>query len=684
MKRIVAALGWLGFAIGLPILLTGGGFSFFVSAQGFTRALSARNYEQIVLNCAAIAIWLAWGYAMFSFAHVLWQLRAGKPLPMRSGGVRRLITVCVATSWSLLIASRASALSEPAPTIEIAIDEAKRADPATVLPLALPASAVAVAGVLQLVQRRRENVERRAEPHAHVAPLSMSAKSTLTELQLAASGNQVDGIRSAMKHILQSEPSPVLASWRPSSTPRAIVGSSDYTVCRTPYFCVPIGVAEGEVIMLSLGAAQKFFIEGDQQYTQIVLAHLVNSIALESLGSPTKVFALGFKTSSLVAVPNLVVVENLQHLSEVVRLLSADELVTVCSTQELDRQVVDELCARGCSVVAARLGSFNETGGAAEETGGAAEIVQSPHGWTVSSTRQLISMFGLTTQEGAAINRLVSEISRPAVVKKVAESTTPPANWQMLTRVLGPVEVATRDGVVIRFEKSKSIELLAWLTTHRSRPTRSAARTALWEVNVQDATFTNVVSDARRSLGRAVQLLGDGEWLPRTLTDELPLHESMTTDGELLDFAITSADTHDGGLSLKRLHAALDLVRDLPFSGANYLWPDAEGITTRLTLSVMTAAVMAAELYLERGDTDGVFWATGQGLKVLPGHEELLALRMRAHALKGDLAAVRAEWSSHQRAVARDVWSGGATSPKLDDLCRELLQPRDRVHSASE
>ena len=677
MKRVAAVLGWLGFAIGLPIVLTSGGLSLSVSAQNAARTLSSQNYEQFVLHCAAIAIWLTWGYAIFSFAQVLWQLRSGEPLPLRSGGVRRLITVCVVASWSLLIASRASAASEPKPTIELVVDESKQADPVTVLPLALPASAVAVAGVLELVQRRREGIERRAEAHAHVEQLSMIAKTTLTELQLAASSNQVDDIRGAMRHILLSEPSPVLAAWRPSSTPRTLVGGGREATCRAPYFCVPIGVADGEVIMLSLGTSQTFFIDGDHQYTHVVLAHLVNSIAIESLGSKTVVLALGFKKAALLCVPTLVVVENSQQLCEAVRLRQSGDCVVVCSADQLDRQVVDELSARGCSVVAACHVD-------AVESGRAVAIAQSPQGWAVSSTRQLISMFGLTAQEGAAINRLVSEVSRPAVVKKATDSTAPPANWQMLMRVLGPVEVTTREGVVIRFEKSKSIELLAWLTTHRSRPTRSAARTALWEVNVQDATFTNVVSDARRSLGRAVPLVGNGEWLSRTLTDALPLHDSMTTDGELLEFAISSAGTQDGVASLAGLREALGLVRDLPFSGANYLWPDAEGITTRLTLSVMTAAVMAAELYLQLGDTDGVFWATGQGLKVLPGHEELLALRMRAHALKGDLAAVRAEWSSHQRAVARDVWSGGATSPKLDDLCRELLQPRDRIHSVSE
>ena len=76
---------------------------------------------------------------------------------------------------------------------------------------------------------------------------------------------------------------------------------------------------------------------------------------------------------------------------------------------------------------------------------------------------------------------------------------------------------------------------------------------------------------------------------------------------------------------------------------------------------------------LATGDVEGVFWATGQGLRVLPGHEELVALRMRAHARAGDLAAVRAEWGSYERALAADPWSDAEPAPKLVDLRRELL-----------
>ena len=81
---------------------------------------------------------------------------------------------------------------------------------------------------------------------------------------------------------------------------------------------------------------------------------------------------------------------------------------------------------------------------------------------------------------------------------------------------------------------------------------------------------------------------------------------------------------------------------------------------------------MAAELDLQRGEIDGVFWATAQGLKVLGAHEELFALRMKAHAFKGDLAGVRFEFDSYQRAIAADSFSITEPSQKLVSLLNKL------------
>ena len=70
-------------------------------------------------------------------------------------------------------------------------------------------------------------------------------------------------------------------------------------------------------------------------------------------------------------------------------------------------------------------------------------------------------------------------------------------------------------------------------------------------------------------------------------------------------------------------------------------------------------------------DTDVVFWANGKGLRVLPGHEELISLRMQAHARAGDLAGERQEWESYERVLMSD----GKSAPELLALRRELLHP---------
>jgi hypothetical protein len=294
--------------------------------------------------------------------------------------------------------------------------------------------------------------------------------------------------------------------------------------------------------------------------------------------------------------------------------------------------------------------------------------------WHLSPSNLSMSPFGLSGEQVATLSELLNDVVRcvdeSTVIRDDAANSTVAlenvSDYKVLVRTLGPVEVELADGTTIEFEKSKTKELLAWLTNHRSRPTRSAART------VADATFTNVVSDIRRTLKQTELLSPLEEWIPRTFSDHLPFHNSIVSDGEVLRACIVKAQKLSPAAAVVELHRGLELVRDLPFSGTGYLWPDAEGITSQLVITVITAAIMAAELDLQRGKTDGVFWATAQGLKVLGAHEELFALRMKAHALKGDLAGVRFEFDSYQRAIASDSFSITEPSQKLVSLLNKL------------
>ena len=259
-----------------------------------------------------------------------------------------------------------------------------------------------------------------------------------------------------------------------------------------------------------------------------------------------------------------------------------------------------------------------------------------------------------------------AEARPPTVLRSGCEDM----DWDVVVRVLGPPVVETRDGRRIVFNKGKAQELLIWMTEHRHASSRSGARTALWEGIIQDATFSNIVSEVRRALNAVVPLESE-EWVPRTFTDELLLHRGVVTDAEILDNALRRFQG-DPLNSVGNLKSALAATGNLPFSGANYVWADAEGITTSHVMKVVKAAVLLGEYAIQNDDTDLLFFATERGLRVLPGHEELVALRMKGHSRVGNRSAIKQEWESYARAVEADSWADAIPSQNLRALAESL------------
>jgi DNA-binding SARP family transcriptional activator len=245
----------------------------------------------------------------------------------------------------------------------------------------------------------------------------------------------------------------------------------------------------------------------------------------------------------------------------------------------------------------------------------------------------------------------------------------------LMVRLLGPLRVEDTSGHEVSVEKGKALELVAWLALHREHPSRSSARSALWDIEVRDATFANVVSEARRALARSVSPPDGEEWIARTLTDLLPLHPLVVTDADLVRARMAHARRQVPADAVETLRPALALVRDVPLVGCDATWADAEGHTTDLTMLASVLAQELAERCLDIGDVDGALSATAVGLRVLPGHEALVGLRMRARAAAGDLAGVRVEWEAYERVVAADPWAGGTPAAELVTLRRDLLTP---------
>ena len=477
---------------------------------------------------------------------------------------------------------------------------------------------------------------------AHSRLSHPSASATLTELSLRAVQNSQSSSQSNLVEVLI-----------PPNSSKPIY--------------VPLGISNSQHVFVDLGQGSVVNIRSDDKAEQSSVFNGLIVSALFATKNRLKVIIYTTNTHQSVDFVGVSVASSITEVLGLAR--SSNTNCVVFSRSKLHDEEISQLRDNNIAVVCQNTLKSVTTAIHAGESS-----------WHLSPGNFSISPFGLSGEQVATLSELLSDVvrcSHESTVTREIVSNPKVAfenvkDYKVLVRTLGPVEIELANGTTIEFEKSKTKELLAWLTNHRSRPTRSAARTALWEFTVTDATFTNVVSDIRRTLRQTELLSPLEEWIPRTFSDHLPFHHSIVSDGEVLRACIAKAQNLSPEAAVVELHRGLELVRDLPFSGTGYLWPDAEGITSQLVITVITAAIMAAELDLQRGKTNGVFWATAQGLKVLGAHEELFALRMKAHPLQGDLAGVRFEFDSYQRAIASESFSITEPSQKLVSLLNKL------------
>jgi hypothetical protein len=294
-------------------------------------------------------------------------------------------------------------------------------------------------------------------------------------------------------------------------------------------------------------------------------------------------------------------------------------------------------------------------------------ISQTDDGWRIDQSGMVFSPFVMRREEAESFRSLQLDLAKPLVNKSDDYNISRIGDWQICVRIMGPVEVANRSWETLRFERSKSTELLTWLVMHRERPTRIAARTALWEVSIEDSTFNNVVSGVRRAINQNGQNL-----LAKESNDVFRIGSEVITDVEILQTAIEKVKLNGGSDDFLALRKALELVRDLPFAGENFVWADTEGITSNVVLTIISGALLLSDFYMSQQDLSGVFWATGQGLKALRGHEALIAMRMKAHAQERNISGINSEWLAYERLrVAEDQF--------LDRESNEIAKLRDSL-----
>ena len=216
-----------------------------------------------------------------------------------------------------------------------------------------------------------------------------------------------------------------------------------------------------------------------------------------------------------------------------------------------------------------------------------------------------------------AVDRTVPDI--------LTESVRPDEGWSLVLQVFGYPKVMNRAGEVAHFDKKRALELVTWMALNRERSRRSAARTAMWEDDVADATFSTVVSSMRRGLAAIDNSVTATEWAPPTYSDELVLDNRIITDECLIADSLRKFRTDP--CELGELLRYLPWVRDVPFAGTAYSWADLDGTTTRLVILALTASREVATWAVEHGDLDVLGVAVSAGLRVMPGDEELLRLQ---------------------------------------------------------
>ena len=380
---------------------------------------------------------------------------------------------------------------------------------------------------------------------------------------------------------------------------------------------IPLGQAHDHLVHVRLAAGDTVSIEANSDEAMTVLRHVINTLALAPWLSNTQLILCGISPNDVISAHNVLAVNDVS--TAVARALHHKEINPECSVVVVTNMYSDELSLLQKAGI-----TLISTAGRCTDVA-TTRVIREARLWRVAPQNTVFFPYGITARE---ITDLHGMVSASTLIEATAEQGDVAAtSGEIMLRLLGPVELCTRDGREILFRKSKSMELLCWAALHRDRPTVSAARTALWEINVQDATFHNVLSELRRGLATA----GIQDGIRRRTRQHLVLTPLIATDAEVLRSALVNAeqaeDVVTDASTLDTLISTLTQVRGLPFAGQQYAWADAEGITSTFVWLVTRAVETACLMAQECGDDAAHVTAITAGLRMLPGDEYFISLR---------------------------------------------------------
>lgn len=443
---------------------------------------------------------------------------------------------------------------------------------------------------------------------------------------------------------------------------------------------VPVGTTTGGDVWINLQEVQSFAVQGEGPAADAVWNGLCQTLALSpftqhaSLISTEEVHLRGRRE---------IVIADDQRVHPIAERLHTSELPTVVMSRQ-------RMTGITTAVIVHR----------DDQQQGEFGLVHGDDGWVLHPMGTAIEPIRCTEENLEVIDRFVDEPRSIEITSIQTQASPPPIplTYRFIASVLGVPHVRHLSGTQVDFERRRSEELVIWLAVHPDRRRRTLARDDMWHTVIKDATFSNVVSDARRSLEVLESPPEGEEWIGVTLTDELPLNPLVISDARILAQCYEHARRWPENDGRRVLEFGLELVTGMPFAGSGYLWRDATGLGSEFVRLVVQAALLLADMYAETsGDepespsgakdgnwVDGVYWATAKGLLAVPGHEDLVIRRMDLHARLGDHAALLAEWQSYCRVLATDDWGDVEPSPKMVATWRRLTRSTRTVASLVE
>jgi hypothetical protein len=406
------------------------------------------------------------------------------------------------------------------------------------------------------------------------------------------------------------------------STDAGVMTVADQIIDATALL-VPLGRSDTNLVHLTISPGDTVSVEAPLDEAVVVLRHVINTVVLAPWLPTPHLVLCGFSAADVVGGERVVLAHSpSEAVAQALALRHRGPTQSILVVSRFDNPEFGSLSDAGIAVITGRAMSSLPT----------TRVIREQRAWRITPHDDLFLPYGVTAEEAADFRAMIREMTVieiddqvPAV--KAESSATDQVEYSALIRVLGPVEVVDNNHSEVQFRKSKSVELLCWLSLHRDRPTVSAARTALWEVDVEDATFHNVLSELRRGLNS--HGITDAAW--RATKQRLALDPLIFTDAELFRRVLLAIDDDESEFSttraLEELCGVLALVRGLPFAGEDYAWADAEGITSTFVWLVTRAVDTAAQLAKHMNDDGALLAAAAAGLRMMPGDEHFSQLR---------------------------------------------------------